>query len=259
VEASTYTGLLPPRPVHVTLAQWAEEWFAQKEALCRAGKKPRPSTLNSWRSDLKSLLIALGGYKLHDLTADVVIRYVDHLQDTPIPVGRRSGGQRLRDKSIRNKVGLLSQTLRSAKARRIIPLNPVQDLDWKELLGEAERYHRRHRELPLTPEQLVPLLEVARAKYAPKGGQEPTGPYYPFFEMAVWSGLRLGELIGLRRGDVDLTSRPAALSVQRNSYKGLDEPTKSGAGMRQVLLVDRLVRVLRRYQEQSFGAAVPPD
>jgi hypothetical protein len=25
VEASTYTGLLPSRPVHVTLAQWAEE------------------------------------------------------------------------------------------------------------------------------------------------------------------------------------------------------------------------------------------
>jgi integrase len=259
VEASTYTGLLPPRPVHVTLAQWAEEWFAQKEALCRAGKKPRPSTLNSWRSDVKSLLTALGGYKLHDLTADVVIRYVDHLQDTPIPVGRRSGGQRLRDKSIRNKVGLLSQILCSAKARCIIPLNPVQDLDWKELLGEEERYHRRHRELPLTPEQLVHLLEVARAKYTPKGGQEPTGPYYPFFEMAVWTGLRLGELIGLRWVDVDLTSRPAVLSVQRNSYKGLDGPTKSGAGMREVLLVDRVVRVLQRYQEQSFCADVPPD
>jgi hypothetical protein len=121
------------------LAQWAEGWFAQKKALCRAGKKPRPSTLQSWRSDGKSLLSALGGYKLHDLTADVVITYVEHLQNTPIPEGRRSGGQRPRDKSIRNKVGLLSQILRSAKARRIIPLNPVQDLDWKELLGEEER------------------------------------------------------------------------------------------------------------------------
>jgi hypothetical protein len=110
-----------------------------EKALCRAGKKPRPSTLQSWCSDLKSLLSALGGYKLHDLTADVVITCVEHLQNTPIPEGRRSGGQRPRDKSIRNKVGLLSQILRSAKARRIIPLNPVQDLDWKELLGEEER------------------------------------------------------------------------------------------------------------------------
>jgi integrase len=29
--------------------------------------------------------------------------------------------------------------------------------------------------------------------------------------------------------------------------------------MREVLLVDRVVRVLQRYQEQSFCAAVPPD
>jgi hypothetical protein len=73
----------------------------------------------------------------------------------------------------------LSQILRSAKARRIIPFNPVQDLDWKELLGEEERYHRRHRELPLTPEQLVHLLEVARAKYTPKGGKNRRGPITP--------------------------------------------------------------------------------
>jgi integrase len=125
-------------------------------------------------------------------------------------------------------------------------------------LGEEDRYHRRHRELPLSPEQLVQLLEVARAKYTPKGQHEPTGPYYPFFDLAVWTGLRLGELIGLRWGDLDLTSRPAVLSVQRNSYKGVDGPTKSGAGMREVLLLDRVVGVLKRYQAQCFGASLPP-
>jgi hypothetical protein len=77
------------------------------------------------------------------------MRYVDHLQAAPIPAGRRSGGQRLRDKSIRHKVGLLSQILRSAKARRLISLNPVQDLDWKEFFSEKERYHSRHREVLL--------------------------------------------------------------------------------------------------------------
>jgi hypothetical protein len=42
VEASDYTGLPIPRPVPITFASWATEWIAQKEALCRAGKKPRP-------------------------------------------------------------------------------------------------------------------------------------------------------------------------------------------------------------------------
>jgi site-specific recombinase XerC len=37
----------------------------------------------------------------------------------------------------------------------------------------------------------------------------------------VWTGLRLGELIGLRWGDVDLTGQPAEVPVQRHSYRVL--------------------------------------
>jgi integrase len=42
----------------------------------------------------------------------------------------------------------------------------------------------------------------------------------PFFATAIYSGLRKGELIGLRKSDVDLTSR---LLVVRSSY---DRTTK---------------------------------
>jgi hypothetical protein len=62
VVASTYSGLPIPRPVSVTFAAWAAAWFAQKAALSHAGKKPRPSTLRSWQSDLKSLPGRAGGY-----------------------------------------------------------------------------------------------------------------------------------------------------------------------------------------------------
>jgi hypothetical protein len=82
VEASNYTGLPIPRPVSLTFAQWADEWLAQKEALCKAGKKPRPSTLNIWRSDLKSLCEAFGSNKLHTITPEAIMRYVQHLQMT---------------------------------------------------------------------------------------------------------------------------------------------------------------------------------
>ena len=84
VEASTYTGLPIPRPVTITFATWAVEWLAQKEALCKAGKTPRPSTLHSWQSDLKSLLAYFGDYKLHTITTEAVVRYVEHMQMTPI-------------------------------------------------------------------------------------------------------------------------------------------------------------------------------
>ena len=256
VEASTYTGLPIPRPITITFATWAVEWLAQKEALSKAGKTPRPSTLHSWQSDLKSLLAYFGDYKLHMITTEAVVRYVEHMQMTPIPPGMRSGGKLPKDKSIRNKVGVLSQVLRSAKARHMIPVNPVRDLDWHELLGTEDHYHRRYRDIPLTPAQLLHFLDVAKAKYTPKGHHEPTGPYYPLFEVAAWTGLRLGELIGLRWGDVELTQTTAVLSVWRSSYKGVDGPPKSRAGQREVLLIERVVKVLKQYRAQCFGTGM---
>jgi hypothetical protein len=167
----------------------------QKEALCQVGKKPHPSTLNSWRSDLKSLVTSVGGTKLHVLNIEAVIRCVEPLQATPIPEGRRSGVQRLRDRSIRNKVGLLSQILRSAKARHIIPLNAVQDLDRKELLGEEERLHRRHRALPVTPRAARPSVGGGARQLHPEGGTSTHGALLPL--------LRAGGADRLAAGGID--------------------------------------------------------
>jgi hypothetical protein len=125
VEASTYTAVPIPRPVQVTFRDWATEWLAQRETLSKTGKKPRPSSLQSWRSDLKSLHDYFGDHKLHTITTEAIIRYVQHLQRTPIEDGLRNGGQLPSDKSIRNKVGLLSFILGSDKARRMLMTNPA--------------------------------------------------------------------------------------------------------------------------------------
>lgn len=82
VEASSITGVAVARPVTIAFSTWADEWFEQKEALCKAGKKPRPSTLDSWRSDLKALQAYFGDYKLHTITTDAIIKYIEHLQIT---------------------------------------------------------------------------------------------------------------------------------------------------------------------------------
>ena len=90
VEASTFTGLPIPRPVAMTFAEWAEAWFSQKTALSQAGKKPRPSTLQSWRSDVKSLLASFGDVKLHAITTETIVQYVQQLHLTPIAAGLRT-------------------------------------------------------------------------------------------------------------------------------------------------------------------------
>ena len=59
----------------------------------------------------------------------------------------------------------------------------------------------------------------------------------------------------LRRGDVELTQTTAVLSVWRSSYS-VDGLPKSRAGQREVLLIERVVKVLQQYRAQCFGTGM---
>lgn len=54
-------------------------------------------------------------------------------------------------------------------------------------------------------------------------------------------------------------SCPAVLTVQRNSYKGQDGPTKSREGMSEVLLTERVAKVLCDHRDFSFSPVVTLD
>ena len=73
------------------------------------------------------------------------------------------------------------------------------------------------------------------------------------FEVAIFTGLRQGELWGLRWGDVSIdTERPEC--VARHSYDG---PTKAGK-VRRFPLLPRAAQVLRRVRERSLDTS-PQD
>lgn len=76
---------------------------------------------------------------------------------------------------------------------------------------------------------------------------------YPLFEMASRTGMRRGELCGLRWTDVDLDARRMDVRVQLTVVNGVVEegPTKSRAGERSVPLDDGLVAMLRAHRQQQ--------
>ena len=67
--------------------------------------------------------------------------------------------------------------------------------------------------------------------------------YYPFVFLQFWAGLRPGEAIGLRRGDVDL--RHGMLSIRRSRTMGEDNPPKTKRSRRTITLLPGVVAVLR--------------
>ncbi|MFD5573990.1 tyrosine-type recombinase/integrase [Streptomyces cadmiisoli] len=77
---------------------------------------------------------------------------------------------------------------------------------------------------------------------------------HALFELALHTGLRKGELLGLRWEDLDLGSGTAAIrrTLQRTSAGGLTTlPTKTRASERRIALPTRCIQSLKHHHEQQ--------
>ncbi|WUC46680.1 site-specific integrase [Streptomyces cellulosae] len=77
---------------------------------------------------------------------------------------------------------------------------------------------------------------------------------HALFELALHTGLRKGELLGLRWEDLDLDAGTAAIrrTLQRTSTGGLTTlPTKTRASERRIALPTRCVQSLKHHHEQQ--------
>ena len=89
--------------------------------------------------------------------------------------------------------------------------------------------------VPLTGEQARLLLEAARGD-----------KFEALYVLAVTTGMRQGEIIGLRWEDVDLHGE--TLKVNRSVYEGVASPPKTRAGRRTIRLSEPAVRALERHR-----------
>lgn len=81
---------------------------------------------------------------------------------------------------------------------------------------------------------------------------------HALFELALHTGLRMGELLGLYWEDLDLKVGTVAIrrTLQRTTAGGLTTlPTKTRASERRIALPARCVQSLKRQQEQQREAA----
>ena len=128
---------------------------------------------------------------------------------------------------------VLHRALRQAVRWNMIARNPAD-------LVDAPR-PRRKEITPLTPEQVRALLESAQGDR-----------YEALYVLAVTTGLRLGELLGLKWTDVDWESGEIRVrrTLLRTANGLLQQPTKSGKG-RVVKLPTLAVDALRRHRTRQ--------
>jgi integrase len=132
--------------------------------------------------------------------------------------------------TIRNLKAYLSAILSEAVEDELIKANPA--VYTGKLIKKTDPAKRIN---PLTWDEKNKLEEALRVHYP---------YYYPFFLTMLRTGLRLGEIIALKPGDLDFNG--SFIEVKRNCVRGLIGTPKSGK-VRRVDMSAGLKKVLQAY------------
>ncbi len=196
-----------------TVEWWATRWLDTVE---RSYDRIRPATFRSYRKVIRSHVIpALGSWPLDDLRPGDVERWMAGLTER----GLRPSTVAL---SRRVLAACLADAERDGRAKR----NAAR-------LARAPRVAGTTRRRTLTGAEARHLLELAR--HDDGAGLLVT--------LALGTGARIGELLGLDWSDVDLAA--GTVSIARSRSRSGTGPTKSRHGVRTVALPAFALEALR--------------
>lgn len=214
------------RPSTATFAAVAEEWFASK-------RKLRPWTRKSYRDSLDRIILPqFEDRKIAAISADDVARLIRELE-----------AKGLSASTIENYLVPLSGTFSFAVRRGLLNVNPCS------LLTSDDRPQRRARQQDhvWSEEEIHSLIEAAEQL-----ARQPASryDYSPPIRIALYTGLRLGELLGLQWQDIDLEESVLHVHRQWTRTGEYAEP-KTKAGVRRIPLSSELVSFLTALKLRS--------
>lgn len=222
------------------VAQWMEEWF---ENMCKI--KVRPSSHQTYRGYIDNHITPnIGKIPLEKLsTMDLQKLYrklmdkgrVERIEAEHQPKG-------LSAKTVRNINQVISSAMDFAVAQKIITENPCKNVSLPKL---------EHKEMQTIPaEQLQAFLQEAKA----------TGVYEMYY-IELATGLRRGELLGLRWTDIDWKNGIIKVrrQIARVDGKIVESPLKTKNSYRAVSISPQAIEVLREQKRKTNDQYVFPS
>jgi integrase len=177
------------------------------------------------------ILPFFGKQKLADISPAMVLEFIQKLSN------RRDVGTAerpiwkpgLHDKTLANLYGLLMKMFNLAVKLDLIAVNPVKKVD-------RPRVERQEKPM-LTLQQVRALIKATPIRYR------------ALITLLTLTGLRIGEALALKWGDVDFDNRK--LIVKRAIYEGQEQSTKTKASERTKRMGEALLKALRVHKELS--------
>jgi integrase len=230
LSAKAHQGELPVRCT-LTLAELAKTWAEGFEALVKSGERAE-RTLEHYRYQLRhNLLPTLGHKKIQDISTDDCAQLIAKL---------RTRG--LSPKTIAGALVPLGRIFSLALRRGYINSNPLDRLE----SSERPRVHRREQRV-LTHEEMRKLLAACLPSHR------------PLIATALYTGMRLSELLGLVWADLDFEH--GIIHVRYQLSRGTKEQParrvrlKSKAAIRDIPLMRQLASLLKEHKLASAHSA----
>jgi integrase len=212
-------------PTKTKIDALATEWLASKTKL-------RETTRSDYEADLKNVILPRFGHlKPSQVTADEVAKLIRQLDAKGLSGAR-----------IKNILKPLNGVMKLAARRGLITQNPI------DLLTPDERPQATNREHHTwSPEEIKRVIRAAKAVASKPFAKY---DYTTLITVAIHTGLRKGELLGLRWCDIDL--KGASLHVRHKlSRKGKLEEPKTPKAVRTVPLAPDMVTLLTKHKLAS--------
>ncbi|MFZ0945288.1 MAG: tyrosine-type recombinase/integrase [Syntrophobacteraceae bacterium] len=219
IELQVAKGIYLPEKRTPAFQEVAEDWIEYKRP------NLRENTWEIYEGHVRNHFHEFNGQKINLITTAKVERYI---------TGRQTSGMHIL--TLRKVLVTLGQILNYAVRHRYIDHNPLREAERPRDPGEGKK------------EIVVLTIPEIQAFLAGVKDQK----YRTMFMLAVMSGVRQGELLGLKWGDLDLTDKQ--LHIQRTFTKGRFFNTKTKTSTRRVDLGPAVISELRRWK-----LACPPS
>jgi integrase len=221
------------------LAEFAEMWFRD---YCM--KNLAPKTQRSYKNHIENRIIpALGYIDINKLRPQHIMKFIDTLQENGMRLDGKNG--KLSGESVRYCFRVLSSMLQDALQWQIINNNPCSRV-------KPPNVDHQPYEL-LSEEDIAKMIQALQL--------EPL-KYRMVIMLAIDSGLRLGELMGLKWGDIDVDKATLNVTKSNQALKGkgiFTKDPKNKSSIRRIALSGSLIILLKQYHtwqlEQKFMLA----
>lgn len=205
------------KPSTQTYLEYIEDWFKDKK---HALGYQTAQVMEGFITH--HIIPAIGGIKMADISPTTIKRFVNVLRQ-----------RELADSTIRRIYNIVNASLKAAAIEQVIPRNPASLLESKPKVSHKE----------------VQVWDEVQVRHFLKIASNSKTRYFMVFHLALATGMRQGEILGLRWSDVDLDR--GMISIRQtlsHDGKKLKTGAKTKTSLRSISIDPKTVQLLLKHR-----------